>query len=83
LGEFDTAIAAFVKTVPVSGRSYIETARTDLAINNPHAYRGAVVKAIADEAKRYAAMFGNDYGGVHGGDKPGHWIVGAGSMRAV
>jgi hypothetical protein len=20
---------------------------------------------------------------VHGGDKPGHWIVGAGSMRAV
>jgi len=62
VGEVDTAIAAFVKTVPVSGRSYIETARTDLAINNPQAYRGAVVKAIADEAKRYAAMFGNDYG---------------------
>ena len=62
VGEVDTAIAAFVKTVPVSGRSYIETARTDLAINNPQANRGAVVKAIADEAKRYAAMFGNDYG---------------------
>ena len=35
VGKVDTAIAAFVKTVPVSGRSYIETARTDLAINNP------------------------------------------------
>lgn len=62
VGEVNTAIAAFVKTVPVSGRSYIESAGTDLAINNPQAYRGAVVKAIADEAKRYAAMFGNDYG---------------------
>ncbi len=62
VGEVDTAIAAFVKTVPDSGQSYIETACTDLAINNPQAYRGAVVKAIADEAKRYDAMFGNDYG---------------------
>jgi hypothetical protein len=60
--QVDKAIAAFVKTVPVSGRSYIETGGTDLAINNPQSYRGAVVKAIADEAKRYAAMFGPDYG---------------------
>jgi hypothetical protein len=60
--EVDKAIAAFVKTVPVSGRSYIETGSTDLAINSPQSYRGAVVKAIADEAKRYAAMFGPDYG---------------------
>lgn len=60
--EVDQAIAAFVKTVPVTGRSYIETGGTDLAINNPQSYRGAVVKAIADEAKRYAAMFGSDYG---------------------
>jgi hypothetical protein len=60
--EVDKAIATFVKTVPVSGRSYIETGSTDLAINNPQSYRGAVVKAIADEAKRYAAMFGPDYG---------------------
>jgi len=60
--EVDEAIAAFVKTVPLSGRSYIETGGTDLAINNPQSYRGAVVKAIADEAKRYAAMFGSDYG---------------------
>jgi len=60
--DVDTAIAAFVKKVPVTGRSYIETGGTDLAINNPQSYRGAVVKAIADEAKRYAAMFGPDYG---------------------
>lgn len=60
--EVDAAIAAFVKAVPVTGRSYIETGGTDLAINNPQGYRGAVVKAIADEAKRYAGMFGPDYG---------------------
>ncbi|MCL9998759.1 MAG: hypothetical protein NBV68_05220 [Erythrobacter sp.] len=60
--EVDAAIAAFVKAVPLTGRSYIETGGTDLAINNPQGYRGAVVKAIADEAKRYAAMFGPDYG---------------------
>lgn len=60
--EVDAAIAAFVKSVPVTGRSYIETGGTDLAINNPQSYRSAVVKAIADEAKRYAAMFGPDYG---------------------
>jgi len=47
IGKVDNAIAAFVKTVLVSGRSYIETARTDLAIDNTQAYRGAVVKAIA------------------------------------
>lgn len=60
--DVDRRIAAFVKAVPVSGRSYIETGSTDLAINNPEGYRGAVVKAIADEARRYAAMFGADYG---------------------
>lgn len=60
--EVDAAIATFVKAVPLTGRSYIETGGTDLAISNPQGYRGAVVKAIADEAKRYAAMFGPDYG---------------------
>jgi hypothetical protein len=60
--DVDEAIAAFVKAVPATGRSYIQTGGTDLAINNPQAYRGEVVKAIADEARRYAAMFGPDYG---------------------
>lgn len=60
--DVDKAIGAFVKGVPATGRSYIQTGGTDLAINNPQAYRGEVVKAIADEAKRYATMFGSDYG---------------------
>ena len=60
--EVDEAVEAFKASVPATGRSYIETGSTDLAIDNPDQYRGAVVKAIADESKRYAAMFGNDYG---------------------
>lgn len=62
IDEVDEVISPFAKAVPVTGRSYIETGSTDLAINNPQQYRGAVVKAIADESKRYAAMFGGDYG---------------------
>ncbi|TRD11577.1 hypothetical protein FGU71_06680 [Erythrobacter insulae] len=60
--QVDEAITAFQKSVPATGRSYIESGPTDLAIDNPDQYRGAVVKAIADESKRYAAMFGSDYG---------------------
>ncbi|MEO0871455.1 MAG: hypothetical protein AAFY19_05765 [Pseudomonadota bacterium] len=60
--EVDALVEGFKKTVPATGRSYIETGSTELAIDNPDQYRGAVVKAIADEAKSYAAMFGNDYG---------------------
>ena len=60
--QVDETILAFRKAVPVTGRSYIETGSTDLAIDNPDQYRGGVVKAIADESRRYAAMFGSDYG---------------------
>ncbi len=60
--QVDEAVLAFKDSVPATGRSYIETGGTDLAIDNPDQYRGAVVRAIADESKRYAAMFGNDYG---------------------
>ena len=59
--EVDEAILAFRKSIPATGRSYVETGGTDLAIDNPQQYRRAVVGAIAAEAKRYAAMFGNDY----------------------
>ena len=62
IDDVDAAVIPFAKSVPVSGRSYIETGSTELAINNPQQYRVAVVKAIADESKRYAALFGNDYG---------------------
>lgn len=55
-------IAAFTKAVPVTGRSFIETGSTSLALNNPDQYRIEVVRAVAEESRRYAALFGNDYG---------------------
>jgi hypothetical protein len=58
----DERIEAFAKTIPTTGRSYIESGGTSLAINNPEQYRSAVVKAIAGESTRYAGMFGSDYG---------------------
>ncbi len=58
----DQAVRAFKTEVPVTGRAYMETGSTNLAIDDPDQYRGAVVKAIANEARRYAAMFGSDYG---------------------
>lgn len=60
--DADKMIREFAQTIPVTGRSFIETGSTALAINNPDQYRVAVVKEVADEAKRYAALFGNDYG---------------------
>lgn len=67
-------IEAFVKQIPVTGRSFIETGETSLAINNPDQYRLDVVKAIADESKRYAAMFGSDYGiEIRGLDSELYW----------
>ncbi len=70
----DERIAAFVKNVPATGRSYIETGSTALAISNPDQYRLAVVKAVADEAKRYAAQFGPDYGiEIRGLDSELYW----------
>ncbi len=60
--EVDEAVRAFKTEVPVTGRAYMETGSTNLAIDDPDQYRGAVVRAIADEARRYAAMFGSDYG---------------------
>lgn len=55
-------IAAFVKAVPANGRSFIDVGATGLAIDNPEQYRGDVVRHIAEESTRYAAMFGNGYG---------------------
>lgn len=60
--QVDQRIAEFVRNVPVTGRSYIDTGNTSLALSNPQQYRGAVVRAVADEANRYAAMFGSGYG---------------------
>ena len=60
--EADERIQAFVKSIPATGRSFIDTGTTGLAIDNPDQYRSAVVKAIADESRRYAGMFGSEYG---------------------
>jgi hypothetical protein len=53
---------ASVKAVPANGRSFIDVGTTGLAIDNPEQYRGDVVRHIAEESTRYAAMFGNSYG---------------------
>lgn len=60
--DADARIERFVKGVPATGRSFIETGSTSLALNNPDQYRIDVVRAIAEESRRYAALFGNDYG---------------------
>ena len=60
--DADARIQAFIKSIPATGRSFIDTGTTGLAIDNPDQYRGAVVKAIAEESRRYAGMFGSDYG---------------------
>ena len=58
----DERINPFVKSIAATGRSYIDTGRTDLAITKPDQYRLDVVKAIAAEARSYSAQFGSDYG---------------------
>lgn len=55
-------IAAFVKSIPATGRSFIDIGSTGLAIDNPEQYRDAVVRHIAQEATKYASMFGPAYG---------------------
>lgn len=55
-------IAAFVKAVPATGRSFIDVGATGLAIDNPEQYRSAVVRHVAEESTRYASMFGTNYG---------------------
>ena len=55
-------IADFVKEIPATGRSFIDVGTTGLAIDNPEQYRSEVVRHVAEESTRYAAMFGNGYG---------------------
>lgn len=72
--DADQRINAFVKSVPVTGRSFIETGSTVLGLSNPDQYRLSVVQAIADEAKRYAGQFGSDYGiEIRGLDSELYW----------
>lgn len=65
-GSKDTArerIAAFIKAVPVNGRSLVEArGGTTLSIINPDQYRDEIVKMVAAESIRYAGYFGAEYG---------------------
>jgi hypothetical protein len=55
-------LAAFIKSIPGSGRGVIDkTSGLTLTIINPDQYRDVIVKLVADNARRYAAMFGPDY----------------------
>lgn len=55
-------IKTFVEAIPATGRSFIDVGSTGLAIDNPEQYRDAVVRHVADEANKYAGMFGQGYG---------------------
>ncbi|MFM7403339.1 MAG: hypothetical protein ACKO1N_04425 [Erythrobacter sp.] len=67
-------IAAFVKSIPTTGRSFIDIGGTGLAIENPEQYRDSVVRHIAQEATKYANMFGPGYGvDVNGLDGNLYW----------
>lgn len=67
-------IAAFVKPIPATGRSFIDIGSTGLAIDNPEQYRDSVVRHVAQEATKYASMFGPDYGvDINGLDSDLYW----------
>lgn len=55
-------IDAFVKAIPRSGRGAVDrTGSLTLTIVDPDQYRDAIAKAVADDARRHAALFGPDY----------------------
>lgn len=74
-GKAQDRIDAFVKSVPANGRALMEkTGGTTLTIINPDQYRDQVIKMVAAESTRYAAMFGPDYGvSINGLDQQLVW----------
>lgn len=67
-------VEAFVEDIPATGRSYMSTGDTVLAITDPDQYRDEVVHAIAQESTRYAGMFGSGYGvEIRGLDSELYW----------
>jgi hypothetical protein len=52
----------FIKGIPRNGRGAIDKSGTlTLTIVNPDQYREAIVRLVADDARRYAGLFGTDY----------------------
>ena len=74
--EAGKRVAAFVKDLPRNGRGSIANFTTNtLVVRNPQQYRPAIVKAIAEDVRRNAEIFGPDYrGSIDGLDKPVSWI---------
>jgi len=75
---FDSATARverFVKAAPVVGRSeFLLDDEWQLTIVGPNQYHPAIVQLIADNARRNAAMFGEDYGvSIEGLQLPVSW----------
>ncbi len=76
--EATKRIDDFVKNLPRNGRgsianTYFKT--HTLAVRNPGQYRSAIVKAIAEDVRRNAEMFGPDYrASVAGIDKSVAWM---------
>ncbi len=59
--DAEQRLAAFIKSVPRTGRGTIDrTGTLALTIVDPDQYRDAIVKLVADNSRRYAAMFGPD-----------------------
>jgi hypothetical protein len=55
-------LTGFIKSVPKSGRGAISAnGSMTLTIINPDQYRDAIIKMVADNSRKYAAMFGADY----------------------
>ncbi len=62
IAEAQQRLDAFIKSVPRTGRGIVDrTGTLALTIVNPDQYRDAIVQLVADNARRYAAMFGPDY----------------------
>jgi hypothetical protein len=80
-GSAQSRIDAFVKGIPANGRALAEKAGTlTLTIVNPDQYRDTIVKLVAENANRYAAMFGQSYGvNVQGIDGQVSWSQVSGS----
>jgi hypothetical protein len=55
-------IDSFVKAIPRNGRGAVDkSGGLTLTIINPDQYREAIIKLVAEDARRQAAIFGADY----------------------
>lgn len=68
-------VEAFVENTPMTGRTeIIESGDWDLTLIGPERYRAEIISLIAADARRTAAVFGDDYGvGIDGLSLPVTW----------